>query len=85
MLAPRIILGVWHPKFLEPAARILPHVTRYCISMSIPQVKTYFWDQCDGFSVYYHALAGPDGAAFLAECAKAGKQVSRHLELCLIL
>lgn len=74
-LAPRLVLGLWHPKFLEPAAHILPALQRFCISMSIPQVRKYFYDKCHGFSVYYHQLASADGARFRAECAAAGKEI----------
>lgn len=75
MLAPRIVLGLWHPKFIDPAASILPTVRRFCISMSIPQVRKYFYDKCDGFSVWYRPLASAEGARFRAECAKAGKEI----------
>jgi phosphatidylglycerol phospholipase C len=43
--------------------------------MSIPQVRTYFWDKCQGFSVWYSQLATADGARFRAECAAAGKEL----------
>ncbi|TXT13585.1 hypothetical protein VHUM_00952 [Vanrija humicola] len=74
-LAPRLVLGLWHPKFIEPAADILPDLKRFCISMSIPQVRKYFYDKCHGFSVWYHPLASADGAKFREECRKAGKEI----------
>jgi phosphatidylglycerol phospholipase C len=74
-LAPRIVLGLWHPKFLQPAAEILPFVRRFCISMSIEQVRKHFWHQCHGFSMWYHQLASEEGARFRAECAAAGKEI----------
>ncbi len=43
--------------------------------MSIPQVRSYFFDKCHGFSVWYHQLASADGAKFRAECAAAGKEI----------
>ncbi|ORX38944.1 PLC-like phosphodiesterase [Kockovaella imperatae] len=74
-LAPRIILGLWHPKYIGPASQLLPYLPRYCISMSIPQVRQYFFQHCHGFSVYFEALASADGAAFRAECKAAGKWI----------
>ncbi|BEJ13668.1 hypothetical protein CspHIS471_0308420 [Cutaneotrichosporon sp. HIS471] len=74
-LAPRIVLGLWHPKFLEPAASILPTVRRFCISMSISEVRKYFFDKCHGFSVWYRPLASAEGAKFREDCAKAGKEL----------
>lgn len=85
-LAPRLILGLWHvsnvveqadrkPKFLDPAVDILPLLKRFCISMSIPHIRQYFYDKCDGFSVWYSPLASAEGAAFRAECAAAGKEI----------
>jgi len=75
VLAPRLVLGLWHPKFLEPAATILPFMRRFCISMSIPEIRKYFWNHCQGFSVWYRQLDTPDGARFRAECAAAGKEI----------
>ncbi|RSH95433.1 hypothetical protein EHS25_000523 [Saitozyma podzolica] len=74
-LAPRVVLGLWHPKFLQPASTLLPYLPRYAISMSLPQSRRYFWDTVHGFSVYYEALATADGQRFLAECHAAGKGV----------
>lgn len=73
-LAPRLVLGLWHPKFLEPAMRLLPPLQRFCISMSLAQVRAYFW-ACAGFSVYYPLLLGSEGERFRLECAAAGKRL----------
>jgi hypothetical protein len=43
--------------------------------MSIPQLRSYFFDHCHGFSVMYEALASADGARFRKECADAGKLI----------
>jgi phosphatidylglycerol phospholipase C len=75
ILASRLILGPWHPKFLKPAVKHLPLVRRFRMSMSIDQVRKYFFDTCHGFSVWYHALATADGACFLAQAAAAGKHI----------
>ncbi|CAD6586775.1 MAG: hypothetical protein TREMPRED_004555 [Tremellales sp. Tagirdzhanova-0007] len=50
-LAHRIILGLWHPKFIVPALDILPFLPRYAISMSIPEIRKYFFNTCQGFSI----------------------------------
>lgn len=73
-LAPRLILGLWHPKFLEPAMTLLAPLQRFCISMSLSQVRQYFW-ACTGFSVYYPLLLGAEGEKFRLECAAAGKKI----------
>ncbi|OCF44948.1 glycerophosphodiesterase [Kwoniella heveanensis CBS 569] len=74
-LAPRLILGIWHPKFIQPAVSILPYLPRFAITMSIPQARKYFFENCHGFSVMYEALASSTGAKFRAECQKNGKQI----------
>lgn len=43
--------------------------------MSIPQVRKYFYDKCDGFSVWYAPLTSAEGAEFRAQCAAAGKEL----------
>lgn len=43
--------------------------------MSPAEARRFFWDSVHGFSVYYEALAGPDGQKFLAECKSHGKGV----------
>lgn len=43
--------------------------------MSIPQVRKYFYDLCDGFSVWYHPLTSAEGARFREECRRAGKEL----------
>lgn len=63
------------PRYLEPAASILPYLPRYAISMSLAQLRTYFFSHCHGFSVMYEALASADGARFRKECRQAGKAI----------
>ncbi|KAI9636540.1 PLC-like phosphodiesterase [Dioszegia hungarica] len=74
-LAPRIILGLWHPKFLLPAARHLPYLPRYAISMTLADAKRYFWNSVHGFSMYYEGLATREGQLFIAECKAEGRSV----------
>lgn len=75
VLAPRLVLGLWHPRYIEPATRILPYLPRYAISMSIAQARAYFFHHCHGFSIMYEALASKDGDRFRAECKVAGKAI----------
>lgn len=75
LLAPRIILGIWHPTFIAPAARILPFLPRYAISMSIPEARTYFFTHCQGLSIHFPALASADGQLLLQQCKEVGKRV----------
>ncbi|WWC73276.1 uncharacterized protein I206_107242 [Kwoniella pini CBS 10737] len=74
-LAPRLILGLWHPKFITPAVNILPYLPRYAISMSIDQCRKYFFDVCHGFSIMYTALASTEGSKFRKECQEKGKWI----------
>ena len=48
LLAPRLILGLWHPLFVEAAYQYLPLLTRYHIGLTIPVAKRYFWDHVEG-------------------------------------
>lgn len=65
-LAPRIILGLWHPRFLESAKAILPYCKRSYIGMSTELARKYFWRDCETFSVAFGALATGDGARSVA-------------------
>jgi hypothetical protein len=61
VLAPRILLGLWHPVFLEPAKRLLGYCQRSYIGFNISIAKIYFWEDCDTFSVWFGALATSRG------------------------
>ncbi|KAK8843467.1 hypothetical protein IAR55_007124 [Kwoniella newhampshirensis] len=74
-LAPRLILGIWHPKFIAAATTILPYLPRYAISMSIPQCRKYFFDACHGFSIMYEVLASSEGQRLLRDCRKHKKEI----------
>ncbi|KAJ3563203.1 hypothetical protein NP233_g9090 [Leucocoprinus birnbaumii] len=73
VLAPRILLGLWHPKFIEPAKRLLPYCKRSFIGFSIETARKYFWDHCDAFSVWFAALTSAEGHKFREDCLKARK------------
>nr|XP_018260788.1 glycerophosphoryl diester phosphodiesterase [Kwoniella dejecticola CBS 10117]OBR82946.1 glycerophosphoryl diester phosphodiesterase [Kwoniella dejecticola CBS 10117] len=75
-LSPRIILGLWHPLFIQPAYKYLPNCTRYHIGFSIPIIKSYFWKYCRGFSVCFPILMSAEGQKFISECREKGKEVT---------
>ncbi|KAF5392642.1 hypothetical protein D9757_001069 [Collybiopsis confluens] len=75
VLAPRLVLGLWHPSFIQPAKDNLPHLTRSFIGISLSAARTYFWDNCDFFSMGFAVLATTDGEKFRKECKDAGKKL----------
>jgi len=75
MLAPRIILGLWHPRFLITAKAHVPYFKRSHIGSAPDIARKYFWDDCDAFSMWFPGLATVDGERFRRECKKAGKQL----------
>jgi len=75
LLSPRLVLGLWHPKFLEPSARLLPHIRKAYIGNSPSMARKYFWDSCDGFSMKFSCLVGWEGLSFREDCQRAGKSL----------
>ncbi|GAA6018874.1 hypothetical protein JCM11491_001708 [Sporobolomyces phaffii] len=74
-LAPRLVLGLWHPKYVEPARDILPYLRLAHIGLSPSIARRYFWDACQFFSMNFACLVTSDGAAFREECKRAGKDI----------
>lgn len=75
-IAPRLILGLWHPKFIAPALTILPSVKRCFIGIDLNLAqRPVFWDNVDSYSIAFPALATPRGRAFIEKCKKGGKGV----------
>ncbi|POW16412.1 hypothetical protein PSHT_06722 [Puccinia striiformis] len=75
LLSPRLVLGMYHPKFLEPAARLLPDLKRIHIGVSPSMARNYFWEACEGFSMKFSCLVGWEGLLFRKDCQKAGKSI----------
>ncbi|KAJ7368882.1 PLC-like phosphodiesterase [Mycena olivaceomarginata] len=75
LLAPRILLGLWHPSFLGPAKEQLPYCRRSYIGNSPAIARKYFWNDCEVFSVSFAALTSGDGQRFRQECKAGGKKV----------
>ncbi|KAF8843114.1 PLC-like phosphodiesterase [Paxillus ammoniavirescens] len=74
-LAPRILLGLWHPRFVAYAKARLPYCRRSHIGVSTSLARKYFWDDVEVFSMAFAALAGGDGWRFRNECKAAGKKI----------
>ncbi|KAG9015562.1 hypothetical protein FRB94_000167 [Tulasnella sp. JGI-2019a] len=75
VLAPRIILGLWHPKFIEPAKTHLPYLKRSHIGISPAFARQWFWDSCDAFSMSFFSLVTTEGEIFRRDCDRAGKAI----------
>jgi len=75
LLAPRLILGLWHPRFLYYAKSIIPYCCRSYIGNSPMLAKKYFWDSCDVFSMEFGSLTTNGGKKFRKECQSAGKLI----------
>lgn len=74
-LAPRILLGMWHPRFLGFAKSRLPYCRRSYIGNSTYIARKYFWNDCDAFSMWFGSLTTADGQKFREECKIAGKNL----------
>ncbi|KAI3628821.1 hypothetical protein CBS14141_000524 [Malassezia furfur] len=74
-LAPRLILGLWHPKFLEPAKKHVPTLFRAHIGASPADALKYFWDDCGAFSLCFPALVTGEGQNFLKRAKEENKDV----------
>jgi glycerophosphoryl diester phosphodiesterase len=59
-LAPRILLGLWHPKFIEPAQRLMPTLRRAHIGQNPHIAREYFWDSCESFSIDFSSLSSAE-------------------------
>jgi glycerophosphoryl diester phosphodiesterase len=74
-LAPRILLGLWHPRFLASAKAHLGYCRRSYIGNSPYFARKYFWHEVDTFSMAFPALTTTDGQKFRQECKAGGKGV----------
>jgi hypothetical protein len=74
-LSPRLILGLWHPVFLDSALEHVPTLRRVHIGGSPTTARTYFWKHCDGFSMWFPSLVGTEGQSFIQQARDEGKDV----------
>lgn len=47
-LAPRLVLGLWHPSFVKPARDLLPGLTYHHITAALPLSLDYMWPHVSG-------------------------------------
>lgn len=66
-LAPRIVLGLWHPRFIAFAKERLPYCRRSYIGRNPYIARKYFWNDCDAFSIRFSALTTADGEKYVSE------------------
>ncbi|KAJ7063367.1 PLC-like phosphodiesterase [Mycena amicta] len=74
-LAPRILLGLWHPKFIRAAKRILPYCRRSSISFSLWLSRTHLWNDVECVSIWFNTLMSADGQRFYRAAKESGKRV----------
>ena len=60
-LAPRILIGMWHPTFLPHAKTILPYCKRSYIGQNVWNARNYFWDHVDAFSMNFGSMTTAEG------------------------
>ncbi|ESK89741.1 glycerophosphodiester phosphodiesterase [Moniliophthora roreri MCA 2997] len=75
VLAPRLLLGLWHPRFLAFAKARMPYCDRSYLGNSPDLARKYFWDDCGTMSMSFPSMAGKDGEGFRRDCKKAGKKL----------
>lgn len=75
VLAPRLLIGLWHPTFLVHAKEHLPYCRRSYIGGDPSIARKYFWKDVDAFSMSFGSLTTGDGEKFRKECQTAGKKL----------
>ncbi|EKM59894.1 uncharacterized protein PHACADRAFT_250682 [Phanerochaete carnosa HHB-10118-sp] len=75
VLAPRILLGLWHPTFLPHAQEHLPYCRRSYIGGDTDIARKYFWKDVSTFSMSFGSMTTVDGQRFRKECKAAGKNI----------
>lgn len=63
-LAPRLLLGLWHPRFVKIAMEELPSCSRCYIGNDPSIAKQYFWNNVEAFSMLYPSLETSDGQRY---------------------
>ncbi|THH26634.1 hypothetical protein EUX98_g7548 [Antrodiella citrinella] len=74
-LAPRILLGMWHPIFLPHAKELLPYCARSYIGFNLWNARRYFWDSVDTFSMSFGSMTTAAGEEFRKEVQAVGKKL----------
>ena len=65
-LAPRLLIGMWHPRFLAHAKEILPYCRRSYIGEDPGTARKYFWKDVDAFSMWFGSLTTADGERYVS-------------------
>ncbi|ODQ52652.1 PLC-like phosphodiesterase [Saitoella complicata NRRL Y-17804] len=74
----RILLGIWHPKFLPACATHLPELPITNISLTLSITNKYFplhHPQISAYNILLPALSGLAGQKFVRDAQDAGKSV----------
>ncbi|THH27820.1 hypothetical protein EUX98_g6356 [Antrodiella citrinella] len=74
-LAPRILVGLWHPTFIPHAKEHLPYCRRSYIGRNVWNARKYFWDSVDVFSVNFDSLTTAAGEQFRKDVKASGKML----------
>ncbi|KAH8096687.1 PLC-like phosphodiesterase [Cristinia sonorae] len=74
-LAPRLLIGLWHPTFLPHAKEHLGYCRRSYIGRNLYNARRFFWDDVDVFSINFASLTGSAGEQFRKDCQAAGKKL----------
>ncbi|TCD68489.1 hypothetical protein EIP91_010664 [Steccherinum ochraceum] len=72
-LAPRLLIGLWHPTFIPHAKTHLPYCRRSYIGQNVWNARKYFWDSVDVFSMKFDSLTTAAGEQ--KDCQAAGKKL----------
>ena len=78
LLAPRLILGLWHPIFIQPAFKYLPLLRRYHIGFSLDIAHKYFWEACEG-GLFFNSLSQVSRYTF--RCSSAARVKSSSVNV----
>ena len=65
-LAPRLLIGLWHPSFIAGAKQHLPYCRRSYIGDNPGTARKYFWKDVDAFSMWFGSLTTADGEKCVA-------------------
>ena len=65
-LAPRLLIGLWHPTFIPHAKTHLPYCKRSYIGVDVNIAREFFWDHVDAFSMWFGSLTTADGEKYVS-------------------
>jgi phosphatidylglycerol phospholipase C len=60
-LAPRLTIGMWHPRFIPSAKKTFHYSKLSYIGDNLKEAQEDFWDHVDVFSIDFPALATAEG------------------------